>query len=105
MRDTASIQQITRTIVEAMHPNRVVLFGSRARGTERADSDVDLMIEMESDLPPRQRENQIDELFADRNWSLDVVVYTPSEAAERRRYRYSLVSAIEREGKVLYVRP
>ena len=98
------IEQITRKIVEAFHPRRVVMFGSRARGDHRSDSDLDLLIEMESDLPPRQRAMQVDWLFRDRLWPMDVVVYTPEEADRLRHSRNSLVGIAEREGKVLYER-
>jgi predicted nucleotidyltransferase len=96
------LDQIAQQIVRELHPTRILLFGSRARGDARPDSDVDLLVEMESELPPRERAVRIDALFARRGWPMDVVVYTPQEAAEQRKSRNSLVSAAEREGKVLY---
>ncbi len=105
MIDQASIEQITREIVAAMQPRRIVLFGSRARGSERAGSDVDLMIEMDSDLRPLERMRRVYEVCRGRTLPMDVVVYTPDEVAEQRQYRNSLVSEIEREGKVLYEQP
>ncbi len=98
------IDQITRRIVEAMHPARVTLFGSRARGDMRADSDVDLMIEMETDLPPLERMRQVYRLFGPRLWSMDVIVFTPDEIARQRHSRNSVLREIEAEGKVLYER-
>ena len=103
--DHAYIEQLTRTIVEAMRPRRVVLFGSRARGDHRPDSDVDLMIEMYSDLRPLERMGRVYEACRDRLLPMDVVVFTPGEVAEQRRYRNSLVAEVEREGKVLYEQP
>ena len=44
MTNTETLEQITRRIVEGFHPQRLILFGSRARGDERRDSDVDLLI-------------------------------------------------------------
>ncbi|MBM4047306.1 MAG: nucleotidyltransferase domain-containing protein, partial [Planctomycetes bacterium] len=40
--DDALIRDIVQKIVAAFHPRRIILFGSRARGEQRADSDVDL---------------------------------------------------------------
>ena len=40
------IEEIARKIVEAFRPRRIVMFGSRARGDSRPDSDLDLMVEM-----------------------------------------------------------
>jgi predicted nucleotidyltransferase len=45
------LERIRRTIVEHLRPRRVVLFGSRARGSAAPDSDYDIMVEMETDLP------------------------------------------------------
>jgi predicted nucleotidyltransferase len=99
------IESITRRIVEAFHPRRVVMFGSRARGDARPDSDVDLMVEMETDLSPPRRAMAIDALFGLRGWAMDVLVYTPAEVRQHRQYRNSLLRVIEAEGKVLYERP
>ncbi len=99
------IDQITKRIVEAFNPRRIVMFGSRARGEARPDSDVDLMIEMETDLSPPRRAMAIDALFGLRGWAMDVLVYTPREVEEQRRYRNSLLRIIEAEGKVLYEQP
>ena len=99
------VEEITRRIVEAFRPHRILLFGSRARGGARIDSDVDLMIEMESNESPPRRAMAIDALFGIRRWAMDVFVYTPEEVREQRKYRNSLVRQIENEGKVLYERP
>lgn len=100
--DEALLQEIVRKIVEASDPRRILLFGSRARGEGRPDSDVDLFIEMASSDSPRERKRKIRALFPDRRWGLDLVVYTPAEVAERRSMRGLLLSMIEHEGKILY---
>ena len=99
------IQDILRQIVAACSPQRVVLFGSRARGTARPDSDVDLLIVMDTPLPFYERISSVLRLFGLRPWSMDVIVLTPEEAAQQRNERNSLVSLAEREGKVLYEQP
>lgn len=99
------IDQIIDRIVQALRPARIVLFGSRARGAARPDSDVDLMLEMETPLRPIQRMQAVHLLFDHRPWAMDVVVYTPREVIEQRQYRNSLLRAIEAEGRLLYEQP
>lgn len=96
------LQEIARRIVDAFAPRRIVLFGSRARGTARPDSDVDLLVEMETPLPFYERIRSVLRLFGSRPWSMDVIVLTPAEAAEQRAQRNSVVTLAEHEGKVLY---
>jgi predicted nucleotidyltransferase len=48
------LQEIVRRIVEAIHPDRIIMFGSRARGDARPDSDLDLLIIKDS-MEPRHR--------------------------------------------------
>jgi predicted nucleotidyltransferase len=99
------VKEIVRRIVEAFHPRRIIMFGSRARGTARPGSDLDLMVEMETRDPPAQRARAIDALFGLRRWAMDLVVYTPVEVKQQRQHRNSLVRVIESEGTVLYEQP
>ena len=102
--DQELIDDIVRRIVERFHPKRIVLFGSQARGDAGPDSDVDLFVEMESDLRLVDRMVEVSKLFDDRRWALDVFVYTPAEVEAYRGRIGNLVSYVEREGKVLYER-
>ena len=61
--DRELIGHVTRTIVDAFHPKRIVLFGSQARGDPGSDSDLDLMIEMETDMRHLDRMVAVGKLF------------------------------------------
>jgi predicted nucleotidyltransferase len=98
------VEDISRQIVSVFAPRRIVLFGSRARGDARPDSDVDLLVEMSSDLAPADRIRAIDRIFQPRTWPLDVIVLTPEEVALSRKSRNSVVGVAEREGRILYER-
>lgn len=98
------IKEITTKIVENFNPRCVVLFGSRATGNARKDSDIDLFVEMESKLGQIERAVKIDELFDGRNWSMDLIVYTPQEVKQAIRNAGFVIDAIDEEGKVLYAR-
>jgi HEPN domain-containing protein len=97
-------EEVVRRIVEAADPERIVLFGSRARGDHRPDSDVDLFVELDTPLRPAERRRLIRSAFGPRTWSMDVFVYTPEEAQRFGRVNGTLMSLIEKEGTILYER-
>jgi predicted nucleotidyltransferase len=91
--------------VDELRPVRIVLFGSRARGDDAPDSDLDLFIEMTTALGYYDRMRAIYQLFPRRTWPMDVIVLTPDEVREQRKYRNSMIRDIEAEGRVLYEQP
>jgi predicted nucleotidyltransferase len=105
MTHAALLEQVTRTIVERFHPKRIVLFGSHARGDAGTDSDLDVFIEMQTSRRPPERAIEVSAAFGLRTWPLDVVVYTPEEVQRLRGVSGTLLSVIEKEGKVLYEQP
>jgi predicted nucleotidyltransferase len=102
---TPLLSHITKTIVERFHPKRIVVFGSHARGDAGSGSDLDLFIEMETPRRPPDRAIEISEVFGLRPWPMDIVVYTPDEVRRLRNVHGTLLSVIEKEGKVLYEQP
>ena len=98
------MRDVTRKIAETFHPHRIIAFGSYARGEQKPDSDLDLIVEMESDKPFYERGLGIAALFRDRRWALDLLVYTPNEFAFLKQVFGTLPYSVEREGKVLYER-
>ena len=103
--DQNLIDEVVRTIVERFHPKRIVLFGSQARGDASPDSDLDLMVEMDTDLRPLDRMVAIGNLFPHREWPFDVVVYTPEEAADARTRFGNHMTFIDADGRTLYEQP
>ena len=102
--DQTLLDDLVARIVEAVEPEKVILFGSWANGTARPDSDLDLFVEMESDESPPERARAVSRLFGLRKWAMDVVVYTPEEARRLSNVVGTLMHTIECEGKVLYER-
>jgi predicted nucleotidyltransferase len=90
-----------RLAAAARSPARVVLFGSRARGDARADSDLDFLV-IESRL-----ESKLDEMVRLRDAlpplgvPVDVVVVSEDEVARRQQVPSTLVHRALREGRVL----
>jgi uncharacterized protein len=100
----AQIKQMVRRIVERFDPDRIILFGSHARGDAGPDSDVDLLVVMPVKGSKRKKRVELRGALHDFRISKDVLVSTPQEFSEHK----DLVGTIEwpasREGKVLYAR-
>ncbi len=99
------IRQLTRSVVEALDPEKVVLFGSQSKGKAHAASDVDLLIIMESDLDRLERTWQVYRLLrGTRQGPLDIIVLTPEEYKKMKQGGNPLIQEVEEEGIVLYER-
>jgi len=98
------LDEIVQRIRSAANPQKIVLFGSRARNEHRPDSDIDLLIIEESALPRHRRAVPLCDALADMPIDVDteVVVYTPAEVEEWRNAKSAFVTTALREGRVLY---
>jgi predicted nucleotidyltransferase len=95
-------QEIVRRIRATAEPEKIILFGSYARGQGNKDSDLDLFIILNSDLPRHRRAVPFYQALAGLGRAKDIVVYTPTEVAEWQTASCSLVATVLREGQVLY---
>lgn len=102
--DEDLIRSVTRAIVERFDPERVIVFGSHARGEAELDSDLDLFVEMESSKSPGDRIVEIRRSFGIHPWPMDLVVYTPEEVERLKDVHGTLLSTILREGRTVYDR-
>lgn len=100
----ASIRLMTDRIVEQFDPLQVVLFGSFARGEERANSDVDLLVVLPSVEDKHQSAIAIRQALADVAVAKDVLVTTPTEIKRRGNLIGTILQPALREGKVLFKR-
>jgi predicted nucleotidyltransferase len=104
--DTNVLQEIVRRIVEASDPEKIVLFGSRARKAHRPESDLDLLVIKKSTEPRYERAVPIYRALAGVRLGIDkdIIVYTPEEVAQWRNASAHFVTTALREGKVVYER-
>jgi predicted nucleotidyltransferase len=98
----ALLRELVRRIRATAEPEKIILFGSRARGDEHSDSDLDIFIVMDSDLPRHKRPVPFYQALAGLGVAKDILVYTPAEVEEWKTASCSLVATVLREGMVLY---
>lgn len=98
------IDEMVRRIVSQFHPEKIILFGSHARGEAGPDSDVDLLVVMQPQGPKRERLVEIYGLLAGVGISKDVIIATPEELELYRDAPGTVIQIACREGKVLYDR-
>lgn len=104
-----TLDRMVRAIVAEVDPERVILFGSRARGDAGAESDVDLVVvEAEPFGPGRSRHDELVRLYhalADFRVAADVLVYSNADVAYWRDSLNHVLARALREGRTLYERP
>lgn len=89
-------------LVAAFAPRRVILFGSRATGTARADSDYDILVVAASDLYLEDRIFKAHRAVRDVPVSKDILVLTPDEFAASADLRGGIVREALLHGEVIY---
>lgn len=98
------LQEITQRIVERFNPQKIILFGSRAAGTARPDSDVDLLVIMPAEGSAIQRAVTVKQVCRPRFVAMDVLVKTPEEITTQLQQGHLWLRHILTEGRVLYER-
>ncbi len=101
-----TIQDIVRAVVEASDPERIILFGSAARGDVGPDSDVDLLVvEKESSFLGGSRwseSSRIRKALWQFPVPIEVLLFTPEEVEKWKDSTNHVIARSIREGKVLY---
>jgi uncharacterized protein len=100
---SAVLDDIVRRLVEALRPERIYLFGSRARGDAHADSDYDLMVLVSERVGPgREMERRANAAFMGLTVPIDVVILTTEYFTWMLGAAASLSATVGREGRLVY---
>ena len=97
------LDKIVRRIVEHYRPEKVILFGSRARGEADSKSDIDLAVIAETKKRFVERLRESVDVVPEGD--VDILIYTPREAAEMIEKKNRFMERIISEGKVVYEKP
>ena len=98
------LAEIVRRIVATLHPEKVILFGSYVYGTPSDDSDVDLLVILETRSRPVDRYLAVSRLLRPRPFPLDILVKTPEEITQALQKGDAFIREIMSQGRVLYER-
>jgi len=100
------IAYIVEKIVRGVAPERIILFGSRARGEASATSDLDIFVIQDGRQTNREVRRQIEAMLWGRRFSMDLIVRRPEEVARNLAdHNPFYTQDIFGDGKVLYERP
>ena len=98
------LKEMVRRLGEHLRPERIYLFGSRARGDAGPDSDYDLLVVVaNSALPGYKRDQEAFRALRGVGASKDVIVLTLDEFQRKSSVVCSLPATVLREGTLLYV--
>jgi predicted nucleotidyltransferase len=100
--DDPIVGEIASRLTSRFGARRVLLYGSRARGTARPDSDYDLVVVAEIPGHRHERAVAVRRALRDLDVALDVVVYTPAEWDEHRSSPYSFAHHVDKSAIVLH---
>ena len=104
-RSKGILEEIRKRIVEGVDPDRLVLFGSRARGSSRGDSDYDICVLKEGVKRRRRLAQRIYRLLLGVGASVDVIVETPRRFEELKANPFMVYSEIAQHGRIIYEKP
>ncbi|MGC1377873.1 MAG: nucleotidyltransferase domain-containing protein [Anaerolineales bacterium] len=99
-----SLRPAIQKIVRELNPEKIVLFGSYAYGMPNPDSDVDLLVIMQTNASLKERSWAVSRLLLPRPFPVDILVKTPEEIEKALGAKDFFVQEILTRGQVLYDR-
>lgn len=104
MIEIAKIYDIAARIAAKFNPDKIILFGSYASGTPNNDSDIDLLVIQDTDLPRHKRSFDIQKMLIGSMIPMDILVYTNNEFEKEKNEKYSFLNSAIKTSKILYER-
>ena len=96
------IDTLVQRIVARIQPQKVIIFGSYAKGMATIKSDLDIFVIKETELPMVHRTDDLKPMLSRVLIPVDVHVYTPEEVEEYGQEPFSFVSSVLRTGEVVF---
>lgn len=96
------INVVVERIIENIKPEKVILFGSYAYGQPDENSDLDILIVKNTDIPASKRGMEVRKFLRGMKIPIDVIIYTQKEIDEWKDTKAAFINHIFNNGKVLY---
>lgn len=96
------ISKIINKIVMNYLPEKIILFGSYAYGNPNTNSDLDLLIVKDSNIPRYKRGREVRKYLRGLKVPIDLIVYTNEEIQKWSNVKTAFITSIIKKGKVLY---
>jgi len=101
--EDAELAEVVRRLAEAYQPERIYLFGSKARGDEGPDSDYDILVVVPDDAQEQRRRSRLAyQVLRGTGIAADVWVCTRDWFEARLHLKASLPATVVREGQLLH---
>jgi predicted nucleotidyltransferase len=96
------LNEVKRRLVDGFHPDKIILFGSQARGTADDRSDVDILVVSRLQGERREIMLEMDRALGELDYAFDVLISTPEEFEVDRLIPGTVSRYADKEGRVLY---
>jgi len=97
-------EQIKERLLSKFNPEKIILFGSQARGTADEKSDIDILVISDINEDKFSLMHQMSSLLIQLNYAFDVIVLTKEEFERDKKYPGTIARYASREGVILYAR-
>ena len=102
MIDDNILLRVKQRLVDGFHPDRIILFGSQARGTADKHSDVDILVVCPIRGKRRKMMVAMDRSLRGLAFARDIIILTPEEFERDRHIPGTVARPAWREGRILY---
>jgi len=96
------INNLVRQIVMRIQPQKVIIFGSYAKGTATIKSDLDIFVIKETALPMAKRADDLKPMLSHSLIPIDIHIYTPEEVEEYGKELFSFIHSVLNSGKTVF---
>lgn len=101
-RNQKDIDRLVKSVVEAVQPLKIILFGSAARDDATADSDVDLLVVMPEGVHRRETARYLYKHLGETGIPVDILVATPDDLKRHKNNIGLIYRTVLEEGKEVY---